>query len=152
MEIRNFAEEDIGELSEIILSVYDESPEATTFKSRPTVTELLALSQKKLLELRNRERVDIIATIDGGVVANCEMARRAHGEGYIGIIVAQKHRRKGIGSSLVEKCIYEARALGMHRIYAEINKKNSVALLFFSKCGFRDYNDGEIKVMVREMH
>ncbi|MGA3021096.1 MAG: GNAT family N-acetyltransferase [Candidatus Micrarchaeales archaeon] len=148
MEIRNFADDDAGDLSDLILAVYDESPISSTFKSKPTMEHLFELSRKKGEGLRNGYLIDLVATIDGKVVADCEIALKSKEEGTIGIVVAKEHRRKRIGSKLVERCIANAKKRGVRRIYAEINKENRIATLFFSKCNFEKQKESEESIVM----
>jgi RimJ/RimL family protein N-acetyltransferase len=148
MEIRNFREDDAGDLSNLILAVYDESPISSTFKSKPLREELFELSRKKGECLRSGYLIDLVATIDGKVIADCEIALKNKEEGTIGIVVAKEHRRKGIGSKLVERCLTNARKMGIRRIYAEINKENRIAMLFFSKCNFEKQKEDRESILM----
>ena len=152
MEIRNFSRDDREELSDLITSVYDESPIFTTYASRPSRDALFELSGRKETGLRGGYLVDLVATHQGRVIANCELMKKGDEEAVIGIIIAGEHRRKGLGRRLVEKCVEGARSFGVRRIYAEINRGNKGAVFFFSKCGFKDHEArGEVKVMAREI-
>jgi RimJ/RimL family protein N-acetyltransferase len=152
MEVRNFSQGDAEELSDLVLSVYEESPIFTTYGTRPTKEDLLGLAGRKAYGLRSGYLVDLVMTHQGRVIANCELVRRGEGEAVIGIIIAKEHRRKGLGRRLVEKSVRGALAMGVHGIYAEINRQNKGAIFFFSKCGFKDQEvRGETKVMVMDL-
>jgi N-acetylglutamate synthase-like GNAT family acetyltransferase len=148
MEIRNFSEGDASDLSDLILAVYDESPISSTFRSKPIIEELFELSRKKGEALRSGYLIDLVATIDGKVIADCEIALKSKNEGTIGILVAKEYRRKGIGSELVERCLMNARKIGVRRVYAEINKENEIATLFFSKCKFEKRNENNETILM----
>ncbi len=96
--------------------------------------------------------MDLVAKHEGSVVANCELVKRGDYDAVIGVIIDKGQRRKGLGSRLVERCVEGARALGVRRIYAEINRGNKGAVFFFSKCGFKDYESrADVKVMAKEI-
>jgi len=151
MKIREIRQTDADSLSDLILAVYEESSFATTFDSKPSREELGELVKKKVIGSCNGHVIDFVAIEKGAVVADCELVSEGSGSGMIGILVSKQHRRKGIGSELVKKCCDEAKMHGLRVIRAEIKKQNGVAMVFFSKCGFTDYADGEVRVMVKKL-
>lgn len=53
------------------------------------------------------------------------------------IVVDQKSRRRGIGSSLVRKLLTEARAGGLASIILEVRESNHPAMQLYDSIGFR---------------
>jgi GNAT superfamily N-acetyltransferase len=152
MEIRNFSREDEEELSDLITSVYDESAIFTTFGSRPGRETIADLSRRKSTGIRGGYLVDLVATHEGRVIANCELVKRGDEEAVIGMIISKEHRRKGLGTRLIKKCVESARSLGVRTIYAEINRENRGAVFFFAKCGFKDRSgSADVKIMAKEI-
>ncbi len=151
MQIRELEEGDFGSWSSLILSVYDEIPFATTFEKRPSADELAALMKKKLEGMRDRTVVDFVAVDNGGVVADCEIAKSTETGGLIGILVAREQRRGGIGRRLIEKCADRAKLYKMLEVYAEIDDRNEGAAAFFAACGFREQDGEDSLTMIRNL-
>jgi RimJ/RimL family protein N-acetyltransferase len=151
MQVRELEERDFTSLCELILQVYDEMPYATTFGKRPSDEELEELMRRKLEGMRDRTRIDFVATLNDRVVADCEITKTTDAGGLIGIIVAKEQRRRGIGKRLVEKCAAKARLQKMLEVYAEIDDRNEGAARFFSRCGFREQEGEDKLVMVRNL-
>lgn len=137
MEIRELRAGDAKGLSLLICSVSSELPEAMNFPEMLDDSAALAVIETKLDSARRGALIDIIAIEEGEVIADCEMLRRG-GEGVLGIIVATRHRRRGIGSGLIERCIEEARRVGIREAVAEVEMSNAPAITFFRKLGFKD--------------
>ena len=63
------------------------------------------------------------------------------------VAVEKRFRRKGIGKALVEKMIFEAKALGAKVIFLEVRAGNLAAINLYEKAGFvffgirKDYYD-----------
>lgn len=57
------------------------------------------------------------------------------------IAVHSQHRRKNIGSRLIDKCINVAKDNGMKKIKLEVRKENLSAQKFYSKHGFETLRD-----------
>lgn len=148
MKIREPEREDLPGLLRLIRLVYEESPIATTFTSRPTDMEIAALISRKIEGVKKSGLVDLVAVSGKRIIADSEIVRTEDGDGLVGIIVAKKSRRKGVGRMLLKKCAEKARASGISRIRAEINSQNDGAIAFFSKCGFRNRLENEGKVIM----
>jgi len=54
-----------------------------------------------------------------------------------GVIVARKHRRRGIGRALVERAVAFARESSMREISVETGADMKEAIEFYMSCGFR---------------
>lgn len=56
---------------------------------------------------------------------------------FVKFAVNPKIQGKGIGSRLMETCIYKARILGSHKIFLETNKRCEAAVHLYEKYGFK---------------
>ena len=50
--------------------------------------------------------------------------------------VASKHRKKGLGKNLINKCIEKCKTLGLSFISLNANKTNTYIMNYYSKIGF----------------
>jgi GNAT superfamily N-acetyltransferase len=57
------------------------------------------------------------------------------------VFVAERMRRQGIASGLLDQVADEARAAGAHRLSLQTDAANERALHLYVKCGFRTLND-----------
>ncbi|MCK4717855.1 MAG: GNAT family N-acetyltransferase, partial [Thermoplasmata archaeon] len=61
-------------------------------------------------------------------------------EGWIGGMgVKKEHRRKGVGSALLERCVKEARVLGLRRVLLEVIVGNEGAYALYRDRGFKEF-------------
>jgi GNAT superfamily N-acetyltransferase len=78
------------------------------------------------------------AVRDNQTIGCCALLVIAPGEFEVAkMTVAESARRSGIGRSLLEKVIAEARALGARRLYLETNQKLTPAVRLYESLGFR---------------
>jgi len=134
VKIRKLSHRDFNSLFELINEIYDENPSATWFAQKPSMEEVDALLEYKLAKLKEKDAVDYVALEKDTVVGECEIIKEAN-NGWLGIIVKKDFRGKGLGSTLLEKCIHTARGIGIENIFAEVAATNS-AIEFFKKNGF----------------
>ena len=134
MKIRKLSYRDFDGLFELISEIYDENPSATWFVQKPSIEEVETLLGYKLAKLKEKDAVDYVALENDAVVGECEIIKEAN-NGWLGIIVKRAFRGKGLGSTLLEKCIHTARRIGIENIFAEVASTNS-AIEFFKKNGF----------------
>lgn len=151
MKIRELEEKDLASLPQLVLSVYDEAPYATTFEHRPTQQELAELMQRKIRGMRDRLLADFVALDGERIIADCEIVKSTDAGGAVGIIVAKEYRKHGIGRKLIERCAEKAKELKMLEIYAEVDERNEAVEAFFAKCGFREQVESKELVMVRDL-
>eukprot|EP01147_Barroeca_monosierra_P007278 gene7278-9709_t len=82
-----------------------------------------------------------VAVIDGQIVGAiiCRLAPHKRGplRGYIGMLaVSEKHRRKGIGSRLVESSVEAMKEAGADEVALEAEVTNMAALKIYEGLGF----------------
>jgi putative acetyltransferase len=97
--------------------------------------ETLADPQGTILDRGGRI---FLAVRDGRTVGCCALRRLTASEFEVAkMAVAVSSRRAGIGRSLLQKVIAEARGLGTHRLYLETNRKLEGAIRLYESLGFR---------------
>lgn len=105
------------------------------FAIEPREAELLADPQGAILDRGGRI---FLAIRDGQPIGCCALLVIAPGEFEVAkMTVAESFRGCGIGRSLLEKVIAEARALGARRLYLETNSKLTPAIRLYESLGFR---------------
>jgi GNAT superfamily N-acetyltransferase len=112
-----------------------------------------------------RRRDDLLAAWEGGagvlvtangradeeveesprITAYCQLEACAwQGAGWIShLVVDRPHRRRGIGTALLQASVLWARREGLHRLLVGVQTKNHPAICFYEKNGFAfcGYND-----------
>jgi ribosomal protein S18 acetylase RimI-like enzyme len=105
------------------------------FAIEPREAELLADPQGTILERGGRI---FLAVRDNQTIGCCALLAIAPGEFEVAkMTVAESFRGSGIGRSLLEKVIAEARALNAHRLDLETNSKLTPAIRLYESLGFR---------------
>lgn len=137
MIVRELGVDDLAALSEFIIDVYNEYPQAMWFESEPSAEEMERVFYSKIKGVGSRALVDVVTEDNGTIAGECEVARVAYDSGVVGIIVRHGYRRKGLGSSMLDRALGLAYGIGMRRLSAEVMEGNSDALKFFISRGFR---------------
>jgi RimJ/RimL family protein N-acetyltransferase len=105
--------------------------------------------EKKWLEdqlkaIRKKNLVMIVAEVDGKIVGNCEIRRRAAYKrvrhiGTFGIMVRRKFRGKGIGERLMKTTMADAKKrMGVGLLTLSVLANNPIAPKLYKKMGFRE--------------
>ncbi len=116
------------------------------------IPQIMALSQKSdtaahwsareyaaLFARDTPKRVVLVAEQAQGRVAGFVVARCAAEEWEIeNVVVEEEFRRQGIGRSLIEELLAEARRRGVAAILLEVRESNAAALGLYKKLGFRE--------------
>jgi len=142
IEIRQLADQDFEGLCTLITSTYSDTPIAMRFQSMPTKEELLELFRKKREYVKEGKAVDVVAVKKDSrydkICGECEIIiEKEVGVGAVGIIVERQCRRKGIGSKLLKHATVAAKSLGIIKLVAEVDKRNTQALSFFESNLFK---------------
>ena len=136
--IRALEDRDFEALARFISEIYSEYPDATWFDSAPSRDTLSDLFLSKLSSMRNHGLIDTVAIENDSVEGECEIVRFPNGTGYVGIIIAKGHRRKGLGSTLLKVSEMLASETGTDTLYAEVSEGNAPARAFFGRSGFEE--------------
>lgn len=149
MEFRSVKERDLPELYEFVKKVYKEEPLAMWFEKEPTLEEFMNIFTLKIRGTERKELIDIVAIKDSEIVGECEITRKEHGEGVIGIILIKKITGKGEGLKLLNFSIRESEKVRIKSFEAEVIKENEPACKFFKKAGFRIVDGRSRRIEIR---
>lgn len=136
VEYRDLGKGDYKGLRSLIKSVYGDTPKAMFFFGEPTDEELKDLFRRKLIAMKERKVVDMVALSEGMIIGECELVLNGI-QAVVGEIVEKSHRSNGVGSALLESCIASAWSMGVKQFYAEVDEENKRAIGFFLKTGFK---------------
>jgi ribosomal-protein-alanine N-acetyltransferase len=88
--------------------------------------------------LSRPDAVGLIAESDDGL-AGFAIGHRAGGNGHIVTIdIAEAHRRRGVGRTLLMEMVQRLEAAGARRIRLEVDLRNPGAIAFYGSMGFRE--------------
>ncbi|HMF77927.1 MAG TPA: GNAT family N-acetyltransferase [Bryobacteraceae bacterium] len=105
------------------------------FALEPKDEESFADPKRTILDRGGRI---FFATRNGQTVGCCALLAMAPGEFEVAkMAVEPSSRRSGIGRSLLEKVVAEARASRVQRLYLETNRKLTAAIRLYESLGFR---------------
>ena len=83
------------------------------------------------------DAVGLIAETDEGL-AGFAIGHRAGGNGHIVTIdIAESHRRRGVGRTLLTELVQRLESAGARRIRLEVDLRNPGAIAFYESMGFR---------------
>jgi len=120
--VRKFAPSDVP----AVLAILEESPEAA------------AWSRESLLQLDSVTPTAWVAEWEG-IVAGFLIGRSAADEFEIlNMAVSGAHRRRGIGSKLLESALEVSRKAGSARVYLEVRASNEPAIALYKRHGFTE--------------
>jgi len=120
--VRKFAPSDVP----AVLAILEESQEAA------------AWSQESLLQLDSVAPTAWVAEWEG-IVAGFLIGRSAADEFEIlNMAVSGAHRRRGIGSKLLESALEVSRKAGSARVYLEVRASNEPAIALYKRHGFTE--------------
>jgi len=85
--------------------------------------------------LESEDAVTLLAEVDGQLVGNLGVEIR-RGVGHLGMLVDERWRGRGVGSTLMESCINWAKEHGAHKVSLEVWPHNTAAIDLYKKFGF----------------
>jgi ribosomal protein S18 acetylase RimI-like enzyme len=136
MEIRSLDFPDFEGLFSLVSGVYEDSPLAMWFISKPERESFRAIFGHKIAGIVEKNVVDLVAVEEGRIIGECEIVRRNGEIGILGIIISKDHRRRGIGGILFSEASKKAEDIRIYKIRAEVAESNGGAMIFLSKKGF----------------
>ena len=91
--------------------------------------------------LERNPGLSFIASIEGAIVG-CVMCGHDGRRGYLQhLAVSQQHRRRGIGSALVETCLAKLEGLGILKTHIDVLLENQQAHEFWRRHGWHQRDD-----------
>jgi RimJ/RimL family protein N-acetyltransferase len=89
---------------------------------------------------RHPDAAVFVAEDDGRIVARLSLSRDPHPASRhvadLGLMVAESHRRRGIGSTLLEQAVSWARSTGIRKLELHVFPWNEPALRLYESFGF----------------
>ncbi len=114
----------------------------TGFEEKVTKDDEANWLASRIVQLEKDERVNVLAEVNGRIVANGEITRghyvetRHHGE--LGLTVIASYRGMGIGGEMVKILLREAKRIGLKSVDVEFLSTNQAAIHTYRKAGFRE--------------
>ena len=91
--------------------------------------------------LRRNNGLSLVAEDDGRVVAAVLCGHDGR-RGYIShLVVADPHRRRGVATELVERCLEGLKAAGIEKCHLFVFRKNQNAAAFWRETGWDERDD-----------
>jgi RimJ/RimL family protein N-acetyltransferase len=90
---------------------------------------------------RSADAAVFVAEAEEGIVGRLSIARDAHPASRhvadLGLMVAGSHRRRGVGTALLDAAVGWARVNGIRKLELHVFPHNAAAIALYEKCGFR---------------
>jgi len=138
--LRSLRWEDLDDCIEFINSLVDEGSDITR-ETKVTRDEEAEWLGKRLASMEKGELVDIVAEVDGKMVANAEVGRRRGNMSHVGdlgIGIRSGYRGLGIGTELMRTLIDLSKSMGLKTLVLDVFETNKVAQGLYVKVGFRE--------------
>ena len=138
--LRSIKWEDLDDAVEFINSLADEGVDIYRAQ-RVTRNEEADWLGRRLARIEKGEIIDVVAEVDGKVVANSEVEKRtgvmSH-LGYLGLAIKSGYRGIGIGTAIMQALVEESRMAGLKVLFLDHYETNKVARELYEKVGFKE--------------
>ena len=157
--LRSVKWEDLDDLIEFINSLVEEGSDILR-ADKVTRSEEAEWLGRRLVRIEKGELIDVVAEVEGKVIANSEVEKRSDLEshvGYLGIAVKSGFRGIGIGTQIMKTLIEESKKAGLKILVLEHFNTNKTARRLYEKMGFKEagkipkgiYKDGKYIDLIR---
>ena len=95
----------------------------------------------RLARIEKGQLIDVVAEVDGEMVANSEVEKRSgfmSHVGYVGIGIKSGYRGIGIGSKLIQTLINESKKIGLEILVLDVFDVNQPTKALYEKMGFNE--------------
>ena len=157
--LRSIRWEDLDDCIQFINSLVEEGADILrdTKVSREEEADWLG---KRLASVDKGELIDIIAEVDGKMVANSEVEKRSglmSHVGYLGIGIKANYRGIGIGTRIMQTLKEESKKAGLKILVLDAFATNKTAQALYRKMSFQDagripkaiYKNGKYTDLIR---
>jgi len=157
--LRSVRWEDLDDCIEFINSLVEEGADILR-DTKVTREEEADWLGKRLAQVEKGELIDVIAEVDGRMIANSEVEKRSglmSHVGYLGIGIKAGYRGIGIGTKIMQTLKEESKNAGLKILILDAFATNKTAQALYRKMGFQDagripkavYKNGEYVDMIR---
>jgi len=138
--LRSIKWEDLDDCLEFINSLVEEGANILrdTKVSKEEEAEWLG---RRLACIEKGEIMDVVAEVDGKMVANSEVEKRSGSMshiGYLGIAIKSDYRRIGIGTKIMQTLIKKSKKAGLKILVLDVFDINEAAKALYKKMGFKE--------------
>jgi len=138
--LRSIRWEDLDDCLEFINSLVEEGADILrdTKVSREEEAEWLG---RRLARIEKGELIDIVAEVDGRMVANSEVEKRSglmSHVGYFGTAVRSGYRGIGIGTKMMQTLIEKSKKARLKILVLDVFGINETAKALYKKMGFNE--------------
>ena len=138
--LRSIKWEDLDDCLDFINSLVEEGAEILrdTTVTREEEADWLGA---RLARIEKRQLIDVVAEVDGKMVANSEVEKRSgfmSHVGYVGIAIKSGYRGIGIGTKLIQTLAKEAKKEGLKVLVLDVFDINKPAKALYTKMGFKE--------------
>lgn len=140
VKLRSLRWEDLDDCIEFINSLIDEGSDIAK-ETKVTRDEEADWLGKRLASMEKGELVDVVAEVDGKMVANAEIGRRRGNMSHVGdfgIGIRAGYRGIGIGTELMSLLVEQSRRIGLKTLVLDVFETNSIAKGLYEKAGFKE--------------
>ena len=138
--LRSIKWEDLDDCLEFINSLVEEGADILVDKKGSREEEADWLG-KRLARAVKGEIIELVAEVDGKMVANSEVEKRSgfmSHVGYLGIGIKSSYRGIGIGTQIMQALIEESKKAGLKVLVLDAFATNKTAHALYRKMGFQD--------------
>jgi L-amino acid N-acyltransferase YncA len=138
--LRSIRWEDLDDCIEFINSLVEEGAEILR-DTKVTREEEADWLGKTLARVEKGELIDVIAEVDGKMMANSEVEKRSgfmSHVGYLGIGIKAGYRGIGIGTQIMQTLMKESKKAGLKILVLDSFATNKEAQALYKKVGFRE--------------
>ncbi len=136
--VRSIRWEDLDDCLDFINSLVDEGSDIA-METRVSRIEEAEWLGKRLASIEKGELVDVVAEVDGKMIANAEVGRRRGNMSHVGdlgIGVRAEYRGIGVGTMLMNALVEESRKMGLKLLVLSVFDSNKIAIGLYRKIGF----------------
>jgi L-amino acid N-acyltransferase YncA len=138
--LRSVKWEDLNDLQETINSLVEEGADIIRTE-KVTRNEEADWLGRFLAGTEKGEIINCAAEVDGRIVANSDVVKRAGQSSHVGglgIAIRQGYRGIGIGTHIMETLVDESKKAGLKILVLSVFDTNKIAKRLYQKMGFRE--------------
>lgn len=144
INIRPLTIDDYNKVYNFFKAINDERTFIRFQGEKITIEDEIKFVQNSVKEENNNKKISLVAEYKNAIIGSCDITKGIlvqHHTATVGIIVAKKFRKHGIGKMLLKQIISVAKNKwkDLKIIRLEVFSNNSVAIKFYESFGFKTY-------------